>query len=279
MKSACNDRAAQMPLLALAVLGAVIAFALAACGSDDSGDEGPDADGVTRGEVPRDGGDSSASETAPGPEALASLPELARADSRDEVPAIRGSAGLAVPDWLTTVVNDVATFWQQEFNAGGFEFATVNYSVFDRGRQKTACGQPATPKTGPFYCPADQTIFLSVPYFEGFYGRFGDTAMAIPIAHEIGHHVENQLGMLGNPRYRTIDLELAADCLAGVWAHSVLQRDLLEEGDLEEAQASRIAVADPEGTSVDDPQAHGTKEERVKFFRRGYDTGRADVCV
>ena len=262
---------------ALALIALVFALiALGACGDDDEPGASPatDVDAV----APANPGDPEAT-AEPSVADAAEFPILTRGAVDRQVPAIRGSSEQTVEQWLHTVVNDTATFWQQTFNQAGYKFKPVNYIVYTRA--VPGCGgDRAGLNEGPAYCIGERKVYMSVPFFQNFYGRFGDTAMAIPIAHELGHHVQNNLKVFRNPRYRSIEIELGADCLAGIWAHSVFERDLFEPGDIEEALQSRVAVADPEGTSEDDPQAHGTREQRVNAFMAGYENPRdAGVCV
>ena len=162
----------------------------------------------------------------------------------------------------------------------------------------TACGNaPST--VGPFYCPRDKKVYLDLPFMEQLQQRLGangDFAQAYIIAHEIGHHVQNLLGVMDdvnlaqqeNPdeaNELSVRLELQADCLAGIWAHSaVRQEDLLETGDLEEAMTAAAAVGDDRiqkqsgGEVNPDTFTHGTGEQRVTWFRNGFETGVPSGC-
>ena len=230
--------------------------------------------------MPTEAGDPDATGKPEGEDELAELPQLARAETDHSLPEIRGSGELTVNAWLETVVNDVATFWQQTLNTTGKRFDPVNYEIFDTTHRTDCPGDRVVHvNRGPFYCIARSRIYLSSPYFQSFYGKIGDTAMATPIAHEMGHHLQNMYGILDDLTIRSIDIELQADCLAGVWADSVSERNLLEPGDISEALQSRVAVADPPGTSPNDPQAHGTPEQRQGAFLAGLAGGRTAACV
>ena len=165
-----------------------------------------------------------------------------------------------------------------------------------RGGVDTGCG-PARRRPGPFYCPADRKVYLDLGFFRELRGRFGapgDFAQAYVIAHEFGHHVQNLLGIMQPGRARrsartrasanelSVRLELQADCLAGVWAHSAYERSLLEEGDLEEGLDAAAAVGDDRIQAADDRAGstrrrftHGTSEQRASWFKRGFEGGDA----
>ena len=267
--------------LVLATVTVVCALVSFGCNSDDDS-KGSSTTEATEiiGEVPTEAGDPDATGEPEGEQELAELPQLARAETDQSIPEIRGSGELTVNAWLETVVNDVATFWQQTLNTAGKRFDPVNYEIFDTTHRTDCPGDRVVHvDKGPFYCTARSRIYLSSPYFQSFYGKIGDTAMAIPIAHEMGHHLQNMYGILDDLTIRSIDIELQADCLAGVWADSVSERNLLEPGDIAEALQSRVAVADPPGTSPNDPQAHGTPEQRQGAFLAGLAGGRTAACV
>lgn len=281
-----GSRCARTLSVALAVAG--FALALGACGStnDQQGTSAQDLSatlneqGAFSATATGQTGDPSAT-TKPTASNIARIPRLARGEVGGSQPAIQGSGQLTVAQWMQWVVNDVALYWQQSFNAAGLQLRPFHYTIFT-SPAKTGCQDiPEAQLTdGPFYCPTDETVYMSVPYFQNFYGKIGDAALAVPIAHEVGHHVENLYGLLDPKAHlRSIDKELDADCLAGVWAQSLYRRNLLQRGDLTEALASRIAVADPKGTSPNDPQAHGTQTQRVDAFLRGYAGGVPETCL
>ena len=226
----------------------------------------------------------------------------------DQFPqAPQGSAEEAVPgapstsndlvDFLRFVTGDINDFWAARFNqAGGTGYRVTTVNVFT-GVVQTGCGN-ATSDVGPFYCPADQQVYLDVAFFRDLDQRFrapGDFAQAYVVAHEIGHHVQNVTGIFaqvdrakradrGQANELSVRTELQADCLAGVWGHSTYERGLLESGDLEEGLAAAAAVGDDriqsQATGQINPETwtHGSSEQRTKWFRRGFDSGDPASC-
>ena len=163
--------------------------------------------------------------------------------------------------------------------------------IFTSGTQ-SGCGQ-ASAATGPFYCPADGKVYLDLSFFNELSRRFGapgDFAAAYVIAHELAHHVQGELGIeekmrelqRANPdraNEYSVRLELQADCLAGVWGHSVYQRGDLDPGDVDEGLAGAAAVGDDRlGARSPEQWTHGSSELRVKWFRAGFDGGDAGAC-
>jgi hypothetical protein len=158
---------------------------------------------------------------------------------------------------------------------------------------RSACGE-AGAAVGPFYCPGDQKLYLDLSFFNELQTRFrapGDFAQAYVIAHEVGHHVQNLLGTMdkvdaargrmseAEANQLSVRLELQADFLAGVWAHYAQQKGILEAGDIEEALGAASAVGDDrlqregQGYVVPDSFTHGTSEQRIRWFRKGLETG------
>ena len=153
---------------------------------------------------------------------------------------------------------------------------------------------------GPFYCPADQKVYLDLSFYRELQGRFGapgDFAQAYVIAHEVGHHVQNQLGIadkVQQAKQRTderganrlqVRMELQADCFAGLWAHHANRsRGILEQGDVEEALRAATAIGDDtlqkqaRGVVVPESFTHGSAEQRVRWFRRGLESGDFASC-
>lgn len=161
----------------------------------------------------------------------------------------------------------------------------------------STCGF-AQAASGPFYCPGDERVYVDLGFYRELKDRFGapgDFAQAYVLTHEIGHHVQNLLGVFqqvqrategrpGSANALSVRLELQADCYPGVWAHTTAQRNILEPGDLDEGLAAAASVGDDriqrmEG-QADNPDAftHGTAAQRTRWFRRGYDSGRVDAC-
>ena len=152
---------------------------------------------------------------------------------------------------------------------------------------------------GPFYCPSDRKVYLDTSFFDDLHSRFGapgDFAQAYVIAHEIGHHVQNLLGVServqrarqqaseGEGNQLSVRLELQADCYAGVWGHYAAQHDLLEPGDAEEGLRAAAAIGDDrlqrqaQGRVVPESFTHGSSEQRVEWLRRGLESGQIDSC-
>lgn len=206
-------------------------------------------------------------------------------------------------DQLRTFVSRVLRtnedVWQQVLpQQSGVAFRAAPLVLF-RGATRSACGG-AQSAMGPFYCPADTRIYLDMSFFEEMRTRMragGDFAYAYVIAHEMGHHIENLLGIL--PRVQqaqqrlsrreanalSVRVELMADCLAGVWAHHANQRwRILEQGDLEEALAAAAAIGDDrlqkqaQGYVVPDSFTHGSSEQRVRWLQQGLRTGSVKAC-
>ena len=200
-------------------------------------------------------------------------------------------------DFVAFVVSDVQNSWDEQFRTAGRQYDTTTLVLF-RGNVSTAGCGAASSAAGPFYCPADRRVYLDLGFFRELQQRFGapgDFAQAYVIAHEFGHHVQNLLGIMGqvdaerrrNPGAAndlSVRLELQADCLAGVWAHSAYQDDLLEEGDLEEGLNAAASVGDDRIQSQAggriDPESftHGTAEQRREWFQRGFDGGEVAAC-
>jgi predicted metalloprotease len=159
----------------------------------------------------------------------------------------------------------------------------------------TRCGN-ASSAIGPFYCPGDENAYIDLTFYKALKDRFGapgDFAQVYVLAHEIGHHVQKirgaeQIVKRNNPRetdnQRSVRIELQADCYAGVWGHAARGRGKLEGGDLEEALTAAAAIGDDrlqkESGRPVNPESfsHGSSAQRVKWFRRGFDSGRIDAC-
>jgi hypothetical protein len=195
--------------------------------------------------------------------------------------------------FVSVVLADCEDVWTALFRQQGREYVKPKLVLFS-GRVQSACGM-ASSATGPFYCPADQNVYIDLSFYEEMKTRFrapGDFAQAYVIAHEIGHHVQNQLGLM-EPVHRargrvsereynqlSVRLELQADFLAGVWAHHAdRMRQILEPGDIEEALNAATAIGDDrlqkqaQGHVVPDSFTHGTSAQRVRWFKRGFESG------
>jgi predicted metalloprotease len=269
-----------LPLVAFvrfSLLAAILALALAVlagCGDEDAPATTPVALNEPGG-VDLDEADAEATKVPEGVGVLDEFQELRQAEGSASVPAIRGSAGLAVPDWMHAVDGDVASYWQQQFNNAGYEYSPATENIFDT-RAQSACGT-ASPRTGPFYCTTDEGIYLPVAFFTRFAGPYGDAGVAVVIAHENAHRVQDLLGLFDQP-ISSAQLELQADCLAGVWAKSIYDRGLLEEGDIGEILGLVNISGDSPETPIDAPGAHGSSALRQDFFAQGYDGGAPGSC-
>lgn len=196
--------------------------------------------------------------------------------------------------FVGVVLKETESVWSKVFREQLNEQYIEPKLVLYSGEDNTGCGY-AQSTTGPFYCPADQRVYIDLSFYEELQTRFkapGDFAMAYIIAHEVGHHVQNLLGItteVENQRRRlseadgnklSVALELQADFLAGVWAHYTQKMEnLLEKGDLEEALNAASSVGDDRiqmearGYVVPDAFTHGTSAQRMFWFKKGYETG------
>ncbi|MCB1955983.1 MAG: neutral zinc metallopeptidase [Rhodocyclaceae bacterium] len=200
--------------------------------------------------------------------------------------------------FVSMVLADTEKTWHALFRAGGREYVEPKLVLFT-GATRTACGVGQA-AMGPFYCPGDQKVYIDLGFYEELRQRYrapGDFAQAYVIAHEIGHHVQNQLGIsakVQSMRQRvseregnqlSVRLELQADCLAGIWAHHADRaRKVLEAGDVEEALTAATAIGDDrlqkqaQGYAVPDSFTHGSSEQRVRWFRTGLASGEFGAC-
>jgi predicted metalloprotease len=194
------------------------------------------------------------------------------------------------------VAGDVDAVWTKIFSESGQTYEKPVVVLYD-GAVRSGCGTTSN-AVGPFYCPNDRKVYLDLTFMQQLQQRLGaegDFAQAYIVAHEIGHHVQNLLGVMadvdqerqedpGSANEVSVRLELQADCLAGVWGHSAYTRKLLEQGDVEEGLNAAAAVGDDRiqqqaGGRVDpDSFTHGTSEQRVKWFRAGFDSGDPTAC-
>ena len=196
-------------------------------------------------------------------------------------------------EFVSVILADTEDVWNELFQKMGGTYEVPKLVLFS-GQVRSACGQ-ATAAVGPFYCPGDSKVYLDLQFFDELKKKFrapGEFAQAYVVAHEIGHHVQNLLGTSGKvdaARRRvseaeanalSVRLELQADFLAGVWAHHAQkQRNILEKGDVEAALRAATAIGDDklqmqgQGYVVPDSFTHGTSEQRVRWFRKGLETG------
>lgn len=216
-----------------------------------------------------------------------------------EEPTAEGAQQTGAPDdelaaFVSVVLKDTEDVWDQLFPAQiGKEYVHPKLVLFS-GEDRSACGF-ATSATGPFYCPADQTVYIDLSFYNDLKNRFGatgDFAMAYVISHEVAHHVQNLLGILGQVNQQqsriskeaandlSVRVELQADFLAGVWAHHAQKmKNILDEGDLEEALRAAEAIGDDRiqmrtrGYVVPESFTHGSSEQRMRWFNKGVKSG------
>jgi len=200
--------------------------------------------------------------------------------------------------FIRNVLAETEDTWQQIFRQNGKQYSEPTLVLFS-GATRTACGVGQA-AMGPFYCPADQKVYIDLSFYQELKSRYkapGDFAQAYVIAHEVGHHVQNLLGISSKvqaARERasereanalSVRLELQADCLAGVWAKNAdAARGILEAGDLEEALQAATAIGDDtlqkqaQGYAVPDSFTHGSAEQRMRWFKRGMESGQLAAC-
>ncbi len=218
-------------------------------------------------------------------------------------PAASGSAPVdASPEeqrlveFVSFVLDDAQAVWDSVLPAHGARYRPARLVLF-RDAIQSACGF-AESATGPFYCPADEKVYIDLGFYQELQDRFGapgDFAQAYVLAHEIGHHVQNVLGTEAEVRRArstrpdvanelSVRLELQADCYAGVWAYSTAQRELLERGDVEEGLGAAAAVGDDRiqrmggGRVAPEAFTHGSSEQRMRWFRQGMQSGSPESC-
>jgi predicted metalloprotease len=199
-------------------------------------------------------------------------------------------------DFMSFVLDDLQATWRQILPRAGTEYQDARMVLF-REAVRSGCGM-APAAAGPFYCPADQRVYLDLSFFvelDQKFGAPGDFAQAYVIAHEIGHHVQNLLGIerevrrlqSQNPQAvneLSVRMELQADCFAGVWGSSTAQRGILESGDVEEGLDAAAAIGDDriqeqmQGYVHPDSFTHGSSDQRVGWFRKGLSTGDPEAC-
>ena len=218
--------------------------------------------------------------------------------SGETAPYQESAAEAELRQYVAVVLADTEDTWTALFATAGTRYEPPTLVLFS-GAADTACGMGEA-AMGPFYCPGDRRVYIDLVFYQELRDRLGapgDFAQAYVIAHEVGHHVQNLLGISGKvhaARERqseleanaaSIRLELQADCLAGVWAnHTQQQKQVLEPGDLEEALGAASAVGDDRlqtagrGYAVPDSFTHGTSAQRMHWFQRGHEQGSLDAC-
>jgi len=227
------------------------------------------------------------------------------ADHGQPVPVSRSPVSTAAPgredelaDFVSVVLADTEDTWRAIFAAGNASYREPRLVLFS-DRVSSACGFTDA-AVGPFYCPADEKVYIDLAFYDELKHRFqapGDFAQAYVIAHEVGHHVQNLLGISdqvaraqrsasrAEANRLSVMLELQADCLAGVWAnHAERARNILEQGDIREGLNAAAQIGDDRmqrrarGFVVPDSFTHGSSEQRVRWFRQGLQNGNLDDC-
>ena len=218
---------------------------------------------------------------------------------QQQAPAQRPPADDTMARFVSTVLADTEDVWRAQFKSAGREYRDPKLVLF-RGATPTACGYGQA-AMGPFYCPGDEKVYIDLDFYETMRTRLGapgDFAQAYVIAHEVGHHVQQLLGISGQAEQAraragsqaqanaiSVRVELQADCFAGVWAHHAnAARQVLEQGDIEEAMNAAAQIGDDalqrksQGAVVPESFTHGSSEQRVSWFRRGLQSGSLAQC-
>ncbi|MEP6607817.1 MAG: neutral zinc metallopeptidase [Burkholderiaceae bacterium] len=232
------------------------------------------------------------------PRVILGLAETAQTVQETRAP--QGSAKAPADEagkFVSGVLLDTEKTWKTLFQQLGRNYAEPKLVIFERAT-RSACGTGQS-AMGPFYCPLDQTVYIDLSFYRALQERFkapGDFAQAYVIAHEVGHHVQNQLGIMEKTqalRQRlneaqsnalSVRIELQADCFAGVWAHHADNRKLLDAGDVDEAMRAASAIGDDniqrrtQGTIVPESFTHGTSEQRTRWFMTGMKSGQITAC-
>lgn len=200
--------------------------------------------------------------------------------------------------FVSTVLADTEDVWREQFKRMGANYADPKLVLF-RGSYPTACGRGEA-AMGPFYCPGDSKVYIDLTFYETMKTRLGapgDFAQAYVIAHEVGHHVQNLMGITGKvdgmrgriseaqQNALSVRVELQADCFAGIWAHHAqAARQVLEQGDIEEALNAASQIGDDtlqrksRGTVQPETFTHGSSAQRVEWFKKGFQSGDLKVC-
>jgi predicted metalloprotease len=216
--------------------------------------------------------------------------------SGGDVPVQQSAEEAELVEFVSFVLDDAQKQWATILPRYGDRYRDARLVLF-RDATQSACGVGEA-AMGPFYCPVDEKVYIDLGFYDELRRRFGaagDFAQAYVLAHEIGHHVQNILGV--NARVRamqerrpsdandySVRLELQADCFAGIWGNSTSERRLLQQGDVEEALGAAAAIGDDriqrETTGMVRPESftHGTSEQRETWFRRGLESGNPESC-
>ena len=225
-------------------------------------------------------------------------PNVAQAPVADSAPRPRPPAGDQKGVFVSRVLASTEDAWGSIFGESGKQYSNPKLVLFT-GSFPTACGMGQA-AAGPFYCPEDRKVYIDLQFYQLMRDRFhasGDFAQAYVIAHEVGHHVQNLLGIIGEVNNRrgrvsreagnalSVRLELQADCFAGVWANRTdRSKHFLDPGDVEGALTAAAAIGDDtlqrqsQGHAVPDSFTHGTSAQRVRWLRQGLESGDLRSC-
>ncbi len=209
--------------------------------------------------------------------------------------APKGAPSDEMGQFVAKVLGSTESVWGKIMQQSNAKYRAPTLVLFD-GQVRSACGAGQS-AMGPFYCPKDEKLYIDLPFFRDLQTRFrapGDFAQAYVIAHEVGHHVQNITGTFqkmesasgrGSGAGSTaVRMELQADCYAGLWGHHAGTMNQLDAGDIAEAMAAATAIGDDrlqkqtQGRVVPESFTHGSSEQRVRWFKRGLDSGRARDC-
>jgi predicted metalloprotease len=262
------------------------ALTLAACGSSSS-DSSSGSDSTST--APKDA-------TQPGTIEGDALDQLPKAPNPTGTPrALSGSSASDMRSYLRAAFDDAQGLWRHEFTSGGQQYTAAGLTLFSRAVRSSGCG--AQENVGPFYCPANHGIYLDLRFFDMLVRRFGvgGFAQAYVVGHEFGHHVQTLTGILqrkaaadaqdpSGKNGRSVRFELQADCLGGVWAHSVYERGQLSEEDIRQALRAAQLTGDDfqqrvSGRPVDSGLwTHGSSAQRQRWFTTGFHNGDPAAC-
>ena len=215
----------------------------------------------------------------------------------ESAPAPVSQAEQTLARFTTVALKETEDTWQEIFARSGQAYPAPTLVLYS-GATETACGYGRA-AMGPFYCPADRNVYIDLSFYRDMQAKLGgggDFALGYVLAHEVGHHVQNVLGIAQKVREAqrgaskaeanrlSVMMELQADCFAGVWGHDMRRKGILERGDLEEALRTAAAIGDDRlqrqqtGRVVPDSFTHGTSRQRLDWFARGFDTGDPAQC-
>ncbi|MCP1659608.1 KPN_02809 family neutral zinc metallopeptidase [Neisseria perflava] len=228
---------------------------------------------------------------------IVGTPSLGTSSATSQQSTLSSSEETKLNELSRVVLGDTEKTWSAYFSKHGEKY-TPTTMVLYTGGTSTACGTGQA-AMGPFYCPSDRKIYLDLSFYEDMRTKLGsasDAAFAYVIAHEVGHHVQNLLGILPQVNQAqqgasqkqanalSVKLELQADCFAGVWGSSAVSQKLFEDGDIEKAMAAAASVGDDrlqkqaQGYAVPDSFTHGSSADRMKWLKRGLESGDINQC-